>query len=162
MFVGSVLGVVTQNKKPNPALLFPLNAVLKIATDPLSFQLPIFMHRFLWKKRFNDRIVLSDVVYTVDSLAIDRYDDMDLWRVAVYFAKTSRPCMQYGSLQMMASDIHELLTVVRTMPCAHGVYGECVSCSDEPVVSLSGLVAGETCKTSFLDALRDHRYGHHH
>ena len=157
MFMGSVLGVLTQNKKPNAALLYPLNAVLKAAPDASGFQFPIFMYKYLWKETLKEQLILSDVVYPVSELKIEQYDDMDIWRVAVFFAKRSRPFMQYGSLQMMATDIHDLITVIRNMPCAHGTFGTCVTCSDTSDTVAPEATVAPSCTMSFLDALKDKR-----
>ena len=131
MYMSTVLGVIIQNKFPGPDLLVPVNRVLKLARNSAALLLPVFLYEFFWKNSLQDTIHLSDRVIEVGKVSVYNINDKDLWKIALFFARRARPCMRYGSEELMIADIHDLLVVLSQVPCGRGICIGCEHCTKE-------------------------------
>jgi len=128
MYVASVLGVVIQNKAPDPSLLEPLNKELKLALNAPGLMFPIYIYGFIWKGKEDRTVELSTGKTKVTSVRIPEATDMDLWKLSAFFSRNVRSCLQYGSHELMAADVYEMLAILKLLPCKRGKCMHCAKC----------------------------------
>lgn len=96
-YIGSVIGVLF-SKDPDPAMLSRINEALKVAYGANSMLFPAY---------FSDRI-WADLVLEQNSISnIKDLDVSEKWKICLLFAHRCPTWLQYGTEQLMASDIYE-------------------------------------------------------
>lgn len=99
LYIGSALGALLKSKNPDKELLYKLNGPLKLASDPASMLFPAYIWDKIWTdsvKRACDRDLLT-------------LSDMERWKLGLVFASRCPEWLQYGTEQLMASDIYDTL-----------------------------------------------------
>lgn len=112
--VSSALAVVTKNKNPDTRLLDSLDRFLNLGYRPEIMAFPAFISGYVWK----DLDVSALGSYDEHGLRLAGMSDKDCWHVAVVLAKSCPEYLNYGSIQLMATDLHNLIKVIytQTMP----------------------------------------------
>ena len=128
IYVASVLGVVIQNRAPDPDLVDPLNKELKLGVRSSALMFPIYMYGFIWKGKQDRELNLSTGMTKITEIRIPKTTDMDLWKISSFFARNARPCLQYGSHELMTADIHDMLEILQLLPCKRGACLKCEVC----------------------------------
>ena len=112
--VSSALAVVTKNKNPDTQLLDSLDRFLNLGYRPEIMAFPAFIGGYVWK----DLDVSALGNYDEHGLRLAGMSDKDCWHAAVVLAKSCPECLNYGSIQLMATDLRNLIKVIytQTMP----------------------------------------------
>lgn len=111
LYIGSALAIITKTKQPSPELLEKLNEPLRIATNSLAIQVPAYFADKIWegldiKVKDTCKLDLSKGIRACE------VGEMDRWRLGAMFAYSCPAWLQYGSDQLMASDIHDMMGVL--------------------------------------------------
>lgn len=128
-YMASVLGALIQNRNPDPRLLGPINDLLKLAYTVPGMLLFIHLHEAIWKDAASHQITLSQNTTTLGELKFKELAEVDLWRIGLYFSRHAVGCMRYGSEELMAADVHDLLSVIKNLPCGQTTCANCAHCT---------------------------------
>lgn len=101
-YVGSVIGVLF-SKNPDQELLDKINTALKVAYGSSSMLFPAYFSDRIWA----ETVCGKDVIAKLGDLP-----NSEKWRLSLKFATQCPSWMQYGTEQLMASDVYEAIARV--------------------------------------------------
>ena len=102
-YLTSAMAVITNNRSPDRTVLEKLNKPLKLGYDPNSMLFSAYIGFDIWK-------TLS--VEEQAQLQLSQMDESQMWKVSVLFAEKCPDWLQYGSNQLMITDIHDLISII--------------------------------------------------
>ena len=100
-YVGSVIGVLF-SKNPDPVMLSRINEALHIAYGVNSMLFPALISDKIWADLTLEKV---DTTGSIQSLCT-----AEKWRISFLFAHSCPTWLQYGTEQLMASDIYEAVS----------------------------------------------------
>ena len=98
-YIGSVIGVLF-SKDPDPVLLDRINEALKVAYGSNSMLFPAYFSDRIWANMMTERTSFSE---------LKNLDTSEKWRICLLFAHRCPDWMQYGTEQLMSSDVYEII-----------------------------------------------------
>lgn len=107
-FVTSGVAMVIRNKVPSMDVLWHVNAKLRSGYRTAFMIIPAYSSERFWSGVTG---ILGNVCPPVvcPGCRISELSDNDLWRIGMVFATQCPDWLKYGSMQLMASDIHDTL-----------------------------------------------------
>jgi hypothetical protein len=108
-YVSSALAVVIRDRTPDTETLSKLGRFLKLGYQPEAMLFPAYMAIHIWK---NLDLHAVKGFSESDGLHVRQMTDKDYWELALTFARQCPDFLQYGSLQLMTTDAHNMLRVV--------------------------------------------------
>ena len=108
-YISSALSVILQDKTPDLALVTRLNVALNLAYGAVGMLFPAYIGFRIWSNIEKSNVELCNRVVTVDKLPDCVLCDMDCWKLGLFFAKNSPEWMQYGSQNLMTTDVHDMM-----------------------------------------------------
>lgn len=112
-YVGSAMGMLLRDKSPDTAIVERVNNNLKLAYGVSAVLLPIYMGAIIWRDLMTNLIELQVGYVPISEIDACSLSESDCWRVAAYLARRPPTCLQYGSDQLMAADIHDMLVSLK-------------------------------------------------
>lgn len=112
LYVSSAIGILLRDKKPDAALVARINDKLKLAYSASGMLFPIYIGTIIWKNLMTNTIQLQIGLVPVAELNPGDLSDMDCWRTGLFFARHTPPWLQYGSDELMAADMHDILVTL--------------------------------------------------
>ena len=107
-YLTSALAVLINNRSPDRAVLAKLSKPLKLGYDPASMLFSAYIGFDIWK-------MLSQEEQA--QLQLSQMDETKMWKVSMLFAEKCPDWLQYGSHQLMTTDLHDLLSIlIRIQP----------------------------------------------
>lgn len=113
LYVGSAMGMLLRDKSPDSAIVERINNKLKLAYGMSAVLLPIYMGAIIWRNVMTNLIELQIGFVPVAEIDACNLSDSDCWRIGAYLARRTPACLQYGSLQVMSADVHDMLVSLR-------------------------------------------------
>ena len=102
-YLTSAMAVITNNRSPDRSMLEKLNKPLKLGYEPNSMLFSAYIGFDIWK-------TLS--VEEQAQLQLSQMDETQMWKVSMLFAQKCPDWLQYGSNQLMITDIHDLISLL--------------------------------------------------
>ncbi len=102
-YLTSALAVLINNRSPDRAVLAKLSKPLKLGYDPASMLFSAYIGFDIWK-------MLSQEEQA--QLQLSQMDETKMWKVSMLFAEKCPDWLQYGSNQLMITDIHDLISLL--------------------------------------------------
>lgn len=99
LYIGSVIGILV-SKSPDPELLGKINQALNVAYGSSGMLFPAYFSDQIWAERVLEKAAHCD---------IHHMHDEDCWKIGMLMAKECPSWLQYGSLQLMAADIYDVV-----------------------------------------------------
>ncbi len=108
-YVVSVMSVITKERSPSAGILRVISRPLRLGYDATMMMFPAYIGSTIWKDF--DTTQLEGVPIGCSS-DLCNVPDKELWRAGMTFATSCPDWLQYGSTQLMASDVHDLLSAL--------------------------------------------------
>lgn len=112
LYVSSAMGLLLRNKKPDSRIVAKINDKLHLAYSVSAMLFPIYIGTTIWKNLMTNVIRLQIGLVPVSELNLGELSDMDCWRTGLFFARHTPPWLQYGSDELMAADVHDMIVVL--------------------------------------------------
>ena len=113
LYVCSAAGLLLKTKHPDLKLVTRLNQDLSLAHSDSGLLFPVYIGGKIWEGVMEEQVFLEHDTVRLSELEPKALADIDCWKAAVFFAKNSPSWLKYGSVQLMTSDIHDLLISLR-------------------------------------------------
>lgn len=102
------MAVLINNRSPDRTILAKLSKPLKLGYDPASMLFSAYIGFDILKT-----LSLEDQA----QLQLSQMDETKMWKVSMLFAEKCPDWLQYGSHQLMITDLHDLLSIlIRIQP----------------------------------------------
>ena len=113
LYVCSAAGVLLKTKTPDLRLVNRLNRDLRLASRDSGLLFPVYIGNRIWGDVQEEPVDLEYETISVSELEPKKFTDADCWKAALFFAKNTPFWLCYGSQQLMATDIHDLLVSLK-------------------------------------------------
>lgn len=111
LFVTSGIAMVIRERTPSLDLLWQVNSRLRSGYRTSYMVIPAYVSPSLWKG-IGATLGLVCPSILCPACKISQLSDADLWRIGMVFATRCPEWLKYGSMQLMATDIHDILEVL--------------------------------------------------
>ena len=111
LYVSSVMGLILK-QIPETSLVDKINQKLHLAYGAVGMLFPIYIGSIIWRSLINNVIRLDSGLVSVDNLNPKELSEIDCWRTGLFFARNTPMWLQYGSDDLMAADIHDMLMLL--------------------------------------------------
>lgn len=105
IYIGSCLGLILKTKSPSLDLLSKLNSPLRLANRPEA----ILAGVYVWDQIWDDAELLNMDVGTIREMGDD-----SRWQLSYLFAAHCPVWLNYGTDQLLVSDLHDAMQIVLT------------------------------------------------
>ena len=106
-YVSSALSFLTRNRSPSKRMLDRVQSDLRMPYDARSMSLSAYVGFDLWKElRLEEK---TPCQMGDQGILLSNLEEEVLWKIGLEFAERCPAWLQYGSPQLMATDIHDLL-----------------------------------------------------
>ncbi len=112
LYVSSAMGLLLRTKNPDMRLVSRINDKLKLAYNASGMLFPIYIGSIIWKNLLSNVIELNIGAVPVSEINVHKLSDMDCWKTGLFLARNTPEWLQYGSNELMASDIHDMLVLL--------------------------------------------------
>lgn len=116
-YVVSVMSVITKDRSPCAGILRVIARPLRLGYDTTMMMFPAYISSSIWKNLDADKLLTIPVGYSADLCTVP---EKELWVTGMVFAKHCPDWLQYGSTQLMASDVHDLLSTLSRISTPNG------------------------------------------
>lgn len=113
LYICSAAGVLLKTKTPDLRLVTRLNKDLHLAYRDSGLLFPVYIGNRIWEGVQEEPIDLEYETISVAELEVKKFTDVDCWKAALFFARNTPFWLQYGSQQLMTTDIHDLLVTLK-------------------------------------------------
>lgn len=103
IYIGSCLGLIMKTKSPSLELLTQLNRPLRLANHPEVIMAGVY----IWDRIWSDAELLHTDIEEIRSMEDDRR-----WQLSYMFATHCPVWLNYGSNQLLVSDLHDAMQIV--------------------------------------------------
>lgn len=111
LYVGVVLGLILK-QMPDAEVVDRINQKLHLAYGAVGILFPIYIGTIIWKNIATNVIDLHLGHVSISELNPDKMTEMDFWKTGLFFARNMPVWLQYGSNELMAADIHDMLVTL--------------------------------------------------
>lgn len=111
LFVISGIAIVIRDRTPSLDLLWQVNSRLRSGYRTSYMVIPAYVSPALWKD-IGATLGLVCPSMLCPACKISQLSDSDLWRIGMVFATRCPEWLKYGSMQLMATDIHDNLALL--------------------------------------------------
>lgn len=111
IFVTSGLAVLIRDRVPDLNFLGRVNSRLKSGYSTAYMVIPAYTSTNLWKGITTTLGMVCPSI-TLPSCKLSELTDGEFWRIGMVFATKCPEWLKYGSMELMASDIHDALEFV--------------------------------------------------
>ena len=108
LFVASALGLVLKGTPPSEEVLRRINLRLALCYRLTAMLFPITFGVAWWKDAMDCTIKIEGEPTRIQDIDVERLSEQDRWKLSVFFAKNGPTMLNYGSLSLMSTDIHDL------------------------------------------------------
>lgn len=106
------MGMLLKTKHPDKDLVERVNQRLKLAYGASAILFPIYIGSKIWKDVINNIVELQRGEVSLADLKFQNLCDADCWKTGVFLAQRSPEWLNYGSPDLMAADVRDMLSVV--------------------------------------------------
>ncbi len=108
-YVVSVMSLITKNRSPSAGILRVIARPLRLGYDATMMMFPAYISETIWKDLDTERLEGLPLGH---SEALCEVPEKEIWKTGMLFATNCPDWLQYGSTQLMASDVHDLLSTL--------------------------------------------------